>query len=261
MASVTSLAAPVAGLVPEVLSVCAVQYKCVTDAQRRKAALPGRGLEYVDSRGVKHPAVENFTFNTADGVEMPLEVRKDLSGTKAASSRRIEQLYPPRVVSTRLGYQQSLLNSPIVCWLLQEGASMFITMNPGYIGRAELPESLKVRTGRHAAGWEGHCCLLGRDPPLVRDGCRLACWCLGAWVPTTQCCLHANSATQAPTSCFQALFRPITVVVPDRQLIIENALMAEGFVTATALAKKASLGGGRPGAGQLWEEHTGGDAL
>jgi len=33
-----------------------------------------------------------------------------------------------------------------------------------------------------------------------------------------------------PTHC-QALFRPITVVVPDRQLIIENALMAEGFVT------------------------------
>lgn len=54
----------------------------------------------------------------------------------------------------------------------------FITMNPGYLGRAELPEGLK------------------------------------------------------------ALFRPITVVVPDLELICENMLMAEGFVDAKVLAKK-----------------------
>jgi dynein heavy chain len=54
----------------------------------------------------------------------------------------------------------------------------FITMNPGYLGRAELPEGLK------------------------------------------------------------ALFRPITVVVPDLELICENMLMAEGFVNAKMLAKK-----------------------
>jgi dynein heavy chain len=51
-------------------------------------------------------------------------------------------------------------------------------MNPGYLGRAELPEGLK------------------------------------------------------------ALFRPITVVVPDLELICENMLMAEGFQTAKDLAKK-----------------------
>jgi len=51
-------------------------------------------------------------------------------------------------------------------------------MNPGYLGRAELPEGLK------------------------------------------------------------ALFRPITVVVPDLELICENMLMAEGFLAAKALAKK-----------------------
>eukprot|EP00877_Chromochloris_zofingiensis_P015255 jgi/Chrzof1/9984/Cz04g22250.t1 len=123
-------------LVPEVLSVCSVQYKCVTDAQKRKSLLPGRGLEYIDKQGVAHTAIDKWTFIAADGVEMPLE----------------------------------------------EGTSAFITMNPGYIGRAELPESLK------------------------------------------------------------ALFRPITVVVPDRQLIMENMLMAEGFVEAKMLAKKfASL--------------------
>ena len=54
----------------------------------------------------------------------------------------------------------------------------FITMNPGYLGRSELPEGLK------------------------------------------------------------ALFRPITVVVPDLELICENMLMAEGFIDAKELAKK-----------------------
>ena len=51
-------------------------------------------------------------------------------------------------------------------------------MNPGYLGRSELPEGLK------------------------------------------------------------ALFRPITVVVPDLVLICENMLMAEGFQTAKTLASK-----------------------
>ena len=51
-------------------------------------------------------------------------------------------------------------------------------MNPGYLGRAELPEGLK------------------------------------------------------------ALFRPITVVVPDLELICENMLFAEGFENGKSLAKK-----------------------
>jgi dynein heavy chain, axonemal len=54
----------------------------------------------------------------------------------------------------------------------------FITMNPGYLGRAELPEGLK------------------------------------------------------------ALFRPMTVMVPDLVLICENMMMAEGFVEAKVLASK-----------------------
>jgi len=39
----------------------------------------------------------------------------------------------------------------------------------------------------------------------------------------------------------QALFRPITVVVPDRQLIMENMLMAEGFVTGALLGVRAGF--------------------
>ena len=57
-------------------------------------------------------------------------------------------------------------------------AGVFITMNPGYLGRAELPEGLK------------------------------------------------------------ALFRPITVMVPDLVLITENFLMAEGFEASKLLARK-----------------------
>eukprot|EP00002_Diphylleia_rotans_P022035 TRINITY_DN430_c0_g2_i1.p1 TRINITY_DN430_c0_g2~~TRINITY_DN430_c0_g2_i1.p1 ORF type:complete len:4080 (+),score=854.57 TRINITY_DN430_c0_g2_i1:199-12438(+) len=62
--------------------------------------------------------------------------------------------------------------------LINPTCGVFITMNPGYLGRSELPESLK------------------------------------------------------------ALFRPITVVVPDLELICENMLMAEGFMDAKVLARK-----------------------
>ncbi|MBO6262544.1 MAG: hypothetical protein J6N95_08120, partial [Bacilli bacterium] len=96
-------------LVPEVLSVCSMQFKCVIDALKR---------------GDK---------------EFIMEEKKC-------------QLDP--------------------------SCGVFITMNPGYLGRSELPEGLK------------------------------------------------------------ALFRPITVVVPDFGMISENCLMAQGFQEAKMLAKK-----------------------
>ena len=64
------------------------------------------------------------------------------------------------------------------CISLDVSCGVFITMNPGYLGRAELPEGLK------------------------------------------------------------ALFRPITVVVPDLRMICENMLMSEGFTKASGLATK-----------------------
>lgn len=64
---------------------------------------------------------------------------------------------------------------------LDPSCGAFITMNPGYLGRQELPESLK------------------------------------------------------------ALFRPITVMVPDLDLICENMLMAEGFIEAKILAQKFTI--------------------
>ena len=76
---------------------------------------------------------------------------------------------------------------------LDETCGAFITMNPGYLGRSELP---------------------GTDDYIWN------------WI-------YWNFLES-----LKALFRPITVVVPDLELICENMLMAEGFIEAKSLARK-----------------------
>jgi dynein heavy chain len=102
-------------LIPEVLSVCSVQFKAVCDGLR--------------------------VFDKTDANTHRVTIEGDTVG-------------------------------------LDPTCGAFITMNPGYLGRSELPEGLK------------------------------------------------------------ALFRPITVIVPDLVLICENMMMAEGFLSAKSLASK-----------------------
>lgn len=79
---------------------------------------------------------------------------------------------------------------------LNPTCSVFITMNPGYAGRAELPDNLKVRccecTNKHPRA----------DPNLM---------------------LTANLVSQA-------LFRSVAMMVPDYGLISEISLYSFGFI-------------------------------
>lgn len=110
---------------------------------------------------------------------------------------------------------------------LRPSVMMFITMNPGYPGRAELPESVKV--GGRAGGAGGSVAWL----PLH---CRVE-WCRQP-LPLQARVQHRLIFSPHRTTCVQALFRPVSMAVPDLALICEIMLMAEGFQQSKLLSRK-----------------------
>lgn len=98
-------------------------------------------------------------------------------------------------------YRFLFLDKSIV---LKASVGIFITMNPGYAGRTELPENLKA--------------LFRWDAATFFIVCFYSAW---------------NSSCIFVSCC-----RPCAMVVPDTELICEIMLVAEGFRGAKLLARK-----------------------
>jgi dynein heavy chain len=81
---------------------------------------------------------------------------------------------------------------------LDATCAVFITMNPGYAGRTELPDNLKGTTAA----------------------------------------LSQPTVSQLYLSLTIALFRPVAMMIPDYALIAEISLYSYGFQDARNLARK-----------------------
>lgn len=101
---------------------------------------------------------------------------------------------------------------------LNSNCFVAITMNPGYAGRSELPDNLKVHS---TALWQP-------PPPNPIMGHHLRFVCIQQpFVSCSSCCIVC-----------QVLFRTVAMMVPDYALIGEIMLYSYGFVDARNLSVK-----------------------
>ena len=101
--------------------------------------------------------------------------------------------------------------------MLKPSCAVFITMNPGYAGRTELPDNLKVT--RSLPHWFF-------DPDVYYVT-------LSNVLP-----FSIQALSNVLPFIIQALFRPVAMMVPDYALIAEISLFSFGFSDARVLAKK-----------------------
>lgn len=126
---------------------------------------------------------------------------------------------------------------------LKPSVMAFITMNPGYPGRAGVWCLLQMLLMHSAALCPADslpaCAIIlqaARPGLLASAAYQDDCCILRAFTELCTCVVFMATA-ELPES-LKALFRPVSMVVPDLGLICEIMLMAEGFQMSKILSRK-----------------------